>query len=194
RPASVRQVFYRMTTLPVGVEKTEAGYRCVQRRLLALRRAGIVPYGWVSDNTRWRVKPESHGSLEAALARTQEHYRRALWDSQPVYLEIWCESDSIAGVIGTETHRWDVPLLAVHGFSSATSFCDAGQELAEAGNPGYVSSCGDYDPSGLLTPQKTEEGLRQFAPQAEIYFSRVAVTQEQIEVWGLPGRPPKPTD
>src|SRR5262249_10430396 len=62
RPASVRHVFYRMTTLPVGVEKTEAGYRCVQRRLLALRRAGIVPYGWVSDNTRWRVKPDSHGS------------------------------------------------------------------------------------------------------------------------------------
>ena len=53
-PQSVRHVFYRMTDprLPEPVEKTEHGYRRVQRRCLALRRNGRIPYGWISDATR----------------------------------------------------------------------------------------------------------------------------------------------
>ena len=44
-PQSVRHVFYLMTdpTLPVSVDKTERGYKLVQRRCVKLRRDGIVP-------------------------------------------------------------------------------------------------------------------------------------------------------
>jgi hypothetical protein len=53
-PQSVRHVFYRMTNprLPEPVEKSERGYRHVQRRLTELRRQGVVPYGWITDATR----------------------------------------------------------------------------------------------------------------------------------------------
>ena len=53
-PQSVRHCFYRMTDprLPEPVDKSDHGYQRVQRRCLALRRAGRVPYGWISDSTR----------------------------------------------------------------------------------------------------------------------------------------------
>jgi hypothetical protein len=53
-PQSVRHIFYRMTDprLPEPIDKTELGYRVVQNRLKLMRRAGAVPYGWVSDATR----------------------------------------------------------------------------------------------------------------------------------------------
>lgn len=39
-----------------------------------------------------------------------------------------------------------------------------------------------------------EQRLREFAPEAEIYFERIAVTPEQIAAWDLPTRPTKQTD
>ncbi len=45
-PVSVRHVFYRMTDprLPEPVEKTEQGYKQVQKRVVEMRRAGRLPY------------------------------------------------------------------------------------------------------------------------------------------------------
>jgi hypothetical protein len=39
-----------------------------------------------------------------------------------------------------------------------------------------------------------EEGIREFAPWADLHFERVAVTPEQIVEWQLPTRPTKRTD
>ena len=54
RPQSVRHVFYLMTNprLPRPVDKTEQGYKRVQRRCVELRRASDVPYNWIVDMTR----------------------------------------------------------------------------------------------------------------------------------------------
>src|SRR5215207_11767179 len=53
-PQSVRHVFYRMTNprLPEPVEKTDQGYAQVQDRLVKMRRSRVLPYGWISDDTR----------------------------------------------------------------------------------------------------------------------------------------------
>jgi hypothetical protein len=57
-PCSVRQVFYQASVKNIA-EKTEAGYDRVQRALVALRREGRIPYRSITDNTRWRIKPDS---------------------------------------------------------------------------------------------------------------------------------------
>ena len=46
----------------------------------------------------------------------------------------------------------------------------------------------------LNITRNTEVRLREFAPDAEIYFEKVAVTPEQIEEWDLPTRPTKKSD
>lgn len=51
KPMTVRQVFYQATVRNL-VEKTEAGYAKVQTDLVIMRRSGVLPYGWLADNTR----------------------------------------------------------------------------------------------------------------------------------------------
>lgn len=193
-PMTVRQVFYRLVSSGV-IDKTEGEYKSTVCRLLAkMRREGEVPFSWIADNTRWMRKPRTYSSLENMLRTTAEAYRRAVWDNQDAYVEIWLEKDALAGVLMEETSAWDVPLMVVRGFSSLSFLYSAAETIAEVGKPTYLYYFGDYDPSGLVIPRKIEEDLRTFAPDAEIHFRRVAVTSEQIKGLSLPTRPTKKTD
>ena len=60
--------------------------------------------------------------------------------------------------------------------------------------PAYIYHLGDFDPSGVNAGEKIEETLNELAPDAEIFFERIAVTPEQIEAFDLPTRPTKQTD
>jgi hypothetical protein len=71
---------------------------------------------------------------------------------------------------------------------------EAAAAIAYYEKPAFIYYFGDYDPSGLDIPRKVEAGLREFAPDAEIHFARVAVTSEQLDRWQLPTRPTKKTD
>ncbi len=191
-PQSVRHVFYRVTSMDL-VPKTEAGYQTIKTQLLAMRKSGRVPWGWVSDSTRWRRKPRSFGSLQEAVEHTARTYRRDIWRQAPAYVEIWCESDSIAGVIIEETEHYDVPLMVSRGFSSATYLWNSAQYIAAVGKPAYLYYFGDWDPSGKMIPEVIERGLRIHAPKAEIHFQRIAVTPEQMQEMDLPTKPAKKT-
>jgi hypothetical protein len=193
RRATVRQSFYQ-ATLRGLVEKTEAGYKKVQRMLVTLRRDGRLPWDWISDNTRWMRKPRSWDSIEDALEDTARAYRRNLWTDSNAYVEIWCEKDALAGVLLDVTRKWDVPLMVARGYSSLTFLNEAATNMAATDRPCFVYHFGDYDPSGQNAAEKIGETLREFAPGAEIRFERVAVLPWQIEAWGLPTRPTKGTD
>ena len=193
-PMTVRQVFYRLVSGSI-IAMTETEYKGTVSRLLSdMRRTGEIPYGWVADNTRWMRKGKSYSSLGQALARTAATYRRALWDTQPVYVEIWLEKDALSGVLYDVTSEWDVPLMVTRGYPSLSFLHEAARDIQEQAKPAHLFYFGDYDPSGLDIPRATEAGLRGMAPQAEIHFTRVAVTEEQISEFGLPTRPTKTTD
>jgi len=148
-----------------------------------------IPFEWIADNTRWVRKPKTFDSMEAALQNTAATYRRSLWSDAPVYVEIWCESDSIAGVISAVTYEYDVPLQVVRGFSSISYLYGAAQVIAETGKPAYLYYFGDYDKAGTDIDRSVEKDLRDFAGDAEMYFERTAITAEMILEWDLPTKP-----
>src|SRR5262245_57878297 len=91
RPMTVRQVFYQAVSAGL-IEKTEQEYKnSIGERLKKMRREGRLPYHWIADNTRWMRKPRSFGSLDEALEDASSSYRRSLWHSQDVYVEVWLE-------------------------------------------------------------------------------------------------------
>jgi hypothetical protein len=192
-PCGVRQSFYQ-TSVRGLLDKTEADYDKVQRALVAMRRSGRVPYGWIVDGTRWMHKPASYGSLEQALRRTAQTYRRAIWDEQDVRVEFWLEKEGLAGTILPVTAEYDVPLYVSRGFSSITYLSEAADDIREADKPTYIYHLGDFDPSGVNAGEKIEETLQEMAPDSEIVFERLAVQPWQIEQWNLPTRPTKPSD
>ena len=194
-PQSVRHIYYRMVVRDL-VAKTESGYDTVQIQLVKMRRAGAVPFDWITDGTRWVRRVKTYGSPAAAISDIARYYRRSVWEETPVYIECWCESDSIAGVIGEVTAEYAVPLFPAKGFSSLGFLYPSarGLQYAANGRPAHVLYVGDWDPSGKLIPEKIEEELRKHAPEADIYFRRLAVNPDQIQRLNLPGKPPKASD
>src|SRR4051794_41060120 len=66
KPMTVRQVFYQATVRGI-IEKSEAGYTKVQTDLVKMRRAGLLPYAWLADNSRWQRKPRTYDGADEAL-------------------------------------------------------------------------------------------------------------------------------
>ncbi len=193
-PATVRQVFYRLVSAGV-IEKTEAEYKNTVCRLLTIMRRGReLPFEWIADNTRWMRKPRTYSSLEDVLEQTANFYRRALWDDQDVYVEVWLEKDALSGVLYEITERWDVPLMVTRGYPSLSFLYSAADNIQDIGKPTFIYYLGDYDPSGVNIPQVVERNLHELAPGASISFQRIAVNPDQIQSMGLLTRPTKTTD
>ncbi len=220
-PMSVRGLFYALTTEGV-IAKTEAEYGTVKKLTARMRRSGEIPYTWLADATRWMRKPETFSSAEDALRRTASVYRRALWDDAPVRVEIWLEKEALAGVLVGVTDEWDVPLMVTRGYPSLSFVYSAAEAIrarAENGQRTAIYYFGDRDPSGedidraivkgigesLEAPEPTcgidvaamwaglpDDPREAFADHAD--FTRVAVTEAQIEKWDLPTRPTKVSD
>ena len=192
-PLSVRGVFYRVLSRG-GVEKSEKGYDAVQREVLKLRRTGRLPYGWIADSTRWQVTTTSWACVEDALDDVASSYRRALWRDQNVYIEVWSEKDAISSIISPSTQKWDVPLMVARGFSSETFLWETAAHIGEVNMPTFIYQLGDHDPSGVDAWRHTQKQLHEFAPEVDISFQRLAVTEAQIEELSLPTRPTKASD
>jgi hypothetical protein len=150
-PITLRGVFYRVVSAG-AVDKTEHGYRLIGRQLLKLRRSGAIRYDWITDGTRWVNKPDSYSDLDQMLEDAAASYRRDLWHSQDAEVHIYSEKDAISGVILPVTHRWDVPLGIVRGYSSESFAWSVAQSIIDAagrGKDSHIYQLGDHDPSGV---------------------------------------------
>ncbi|MBZ9604259.1 hypothetical protein [Phyllobacterium chamaecytisi] len=192
-PMTVRQTFYQCTVHGI-VDKTENGYRQVQYDLTEMRKSGWLPYDWLADFTRWERKPLTYNDVEEALRETARLYRKSLWRDADCYVEVWLEKDALAGVVYPITGMFDVPLMSARGYASLSFLHTSGTYIAGLDVPAFIYHLGDFDPSGQDAARATETSLRGFAPDAEINFTRLAVTERQIKEWALPTRPTKKSD
>jgi len=193
-PQTVRQLFYKLTAYRV-IPKTENGYKQVGYHSLQMRKLGLIPYTWLTDNTRWMRKTPSYDSIDDFLRQSRDAYRRSIWRDQESYVEVWCEKDALAGVLHEITDPYDVPLMVTRGFSSATFAYEAAQTMLEwqgQGKQTFIYYFGDHDPSGKDIPRDLQKKLRSHG--VNFNFELVAVLPEQITAWDLPTRPTKRTD
>ena len=144
-PQSVRHIFYKMTDpgLAVPVPKSDHGagngYAVVQRRMSQMRVNGSLLYSWVTDYTRRGFHVKTYGSATEFLRRTAGLYRADAWKQAESYVEVWCESRSIAGVIEDLCDELGVSLYPSGGSSSLTLVFNCAEyikgKLAETGKP-----------------------------------------------------------
>lgn len=194
RPMSVRGLFYRVMSRGL-VPKSEKGYSVVQRQALKMRRAGALPYNWITDGSRLRLQPNTWDSASQALEVTAHMYRRALWVDQAVHVEVWSEKDAIRGVVLPVTKQYDVALMIAKGFPSETFLHETAEEISGDGKAAVIYQLGDHDPSGVAAWMDIQRKLRSFVPShIDLTFERLAVTPEQIDELGLPTRPTKQSD
>jgi len=190
-PCSVRHIFYRaVVSGVVGITKDQAGYNKVQRSVLGLRRSGLVPYSHIVDNTRWRTQATVWDSPQDLLNHVASTYRRDLWSSSDYRVEVWVESDSIAGTIAGITNKWAVPLFVCRGQSSETFAYSAAADWNLSDQEPTVLYVGDHDPAGLEIENSLVDKLARFSDH-DFTFERVAVNWDQVEACDLPGTKPK---
>jgi hypothetical protein len=185
---SVRHAFYQLEGRGQLV-KTDKAYRTLQRQIVYMRKNGLLPWDWIVDSTRWMRKPTTYGSLRSMLEMQTNDFRRNLWLEQDAYVEIWCESDSTAGIIHEVTERWDVPLMSSRGFSSVTFTYESAMEIYRQhmnGKPSFIYYFGDHDKQGLHIDRAILKGLKHhLSSEVDLTFERMAITEEQIERFNL---------
>ena len=203
-PQSVRHTFYVQTDprLPVAVDKSEAGYRRVQRRLHALRESGAVPFDWIVDATRRGFHTATYRSGADFLRRVAGLYRADVWRGAATHCEIWCESRSIAGVLEADCRETATSLFPTAGFASDSLIFEAARDHVRhqgSTSRGVVLYCGDHDPSGLEIDRDAEAKLRRYIDRLGgdpdwLEFRRLAITPAQIVAYGLPTKPRKASE
>jgi len=192
-PATLRGTYYRVVSAG-AVDKTDAGYQLVGRQVLKLRRAGRLPYSWITDGTRYILAPKAWNDLDQMLEDANASYRRMLWRDQLVEVHVFTEKDAITGVISAVTRQWDVPLGVLRGYASESFAWSVGEAARATNKPVFMYQLGDHDPSGIDAWRDFERKVRAFAPDAAVSFERIAVTPEQITSMQLPTRPTKRSD
>jgi hypothetical protein len=195
RPVTVRQVFYQAVNRGLVPKSETKGYRVVQRRLVALRESGEVPYGYVVDGTRYVHGHRRYNDLDEFTTYAAGLYRKDYWANSEVNVEVWLEKDALKGVlVPTVVNECGLGLHVTRRFASITYLQEAAEEIDADGRPTYVYVLTDFDPSGVGIAEKIEEELTERAPLSDITVERLAVNREQIERWNLPTRPTKTSD
>jgi hypothetical protein len=175
------------------IEKTDPAYKALGKHLSKWRRSGQIEWSAFADSTRWHIKPPTFDSMDDALANTVATYRRNLWQTQSVYIEVWCEKDAMAGILSRAAEPFGVPVFVARGFASLSSLYGAANTFrawAEAGKRCLIYHFGDFDPSGV---EAGESMVRSFKDdfKVDVDFIRAAVTRDQIRRLKLPTRPTK---
>jgi hypothetical protein len=213
---TLRQLYYALVSIS-AILKTEAGYGKLRRVIVALREDGTIPWDWLVDHTRSVFAVRTWDGIEGLLTDSATLYRRDLMRQQDVAIQLWAESDSIGSVITQVADRYTIPTFIGRGYSARGYLWSAARDAVaahEAGKTVVILHVGDFDPSGVDIFRDVEETLRIYATavlvgrpasyvrQLEnrdhwthwLEFERLALTQEQVDEYGLPSRPPKASD
>jgi len=191
-PQSVRQIYYKVEGYGV-VDKTEAGYRRVQRQVLNMRRAGFLHYNLVTDGTRWAHGPTTFDDIDSFLENSRRAYRRDLWAAQDVKVMIWLEKEALYGVIEPVVEEYAINVFISRGFASETYLYSVTELMRQSDKLTHVYTLYDFDRSGRLASEHISNKLQEFgAPNAT--YNRLGLTTTQILEHQLSTRPPKKND
>lgn len=187
-PVTVRQMYYQL--IGKGFPKTEAFYGRTQRELLHMRQEGVLPYQFIIDNSRRRIKYPSYCNGAQALDQWMRHYRQQVWESLDTYCEIWLEKRALQAIFEEVCYEYDVPLCVTSGFSSESFIFDGVTQMKLINKPVVIFYFSDYDPSGIALSNTVKDKLTRFGVK-DFEFNRVALTQDQISTYSLSTRTTK---
>lgn len=195
-PITIRGVYYRMVVQGL-VESGDPGYHKVQGAVNDMREGEtdsgtevepMLPWEWVADNTRRVLEGPRWGSFVGAIGDPRSWFRLDMWERQPELVVVWIEKDAVAAACEPATAKWRVPLFVDRGWASRGATQKfASERLADVNKPVHVFQVGDHDPPGARIPFNLVEKLARYAPDADIAVYRLALTQGQVDEYGLSG-------
>jgi hypothetical protein len=185
QPITGRGVGYKLFVAGLIDSMARTDMLRVYRLLKEARERGIIPWGWIVDETR-SVERVSTWSDPASYARcVARSYRRDFWDQQPHRVQVWSEKGTVRGVLRPVLDEYAAGFNPVHGFTSATSAHDAAED--DDGRPLHILYVGDYDPSGMCMSEVDLPKRFERYDGDHIQLRRIALLREHVR--GLPSFP-----
>jgi hypothetical protein len=201
-PLTCRQIFYRLVGTK-GFPKTENDYSRLCEVIGRSRRAGMIPFDHIRDDGTARREFQTWSGANAFLDDIKdraEGFRLDRQAGQELRLLVMCEAGGMAPMLAQVANPYGIAVLTSGGFDSLTAKHDLALELAGVIRDGVwpeVLHIGDLDPSGVHLFSSLAEDVSamvQALSGVTPIFSRLAVTQDQVDRLGLVTAPPKPTD
>jgi hypothetical protein len=197
---TIRQLYYRLVA--AGMPNNLRMYKRLDAAMTEARWNGQIAFGAFVDRGR-RVVGVTESDLtdvddkideaNEQIRRWLTDYRKNRWENQDLHVEVWVEKQALEGVFLAPCDDNGVALAPCKGYPSLSFLDDAAERFRNATKPVKILYFGDHDPSGDDIPRSLHSNLSRMGA-GRISITRVALTQEQIEEWGLPGVPPKTTD
>jgi hypothetical protein len=185
QPVTGRGVGYKLFAIGLILSMARNEMQRVYRLLKEARERGIIPWGWIVDETR-EIERVSTWSDPAEYARcVARSYRRDFWDQQPHRVQVWSEKGTVRGVLAPVLDKYAVGFLPVHGFSSATAAHDIADDYD--GRDLIVLYVGDFDPSGMFMSEQDLPARFARYDGNHVKLRRIALAPRQVR--GLPSFP-----
>jgi len=200
-PLSDRAVFYRLLNIAdlvrndrtrVPFENNSACYDDVTNMLTRLRLDGSVPFEAIADETRPVVKWDTHRCVGDFVRRECDRFMTGYWrdllQSQPNWIELLVEKNTVASQLRQIAAKYTVPMTSGRGYSSlpprkamVDRFRASGREKL------IVVVTSDFDPEGEDIPGSFGISLRDDfgIPAEQLRIVKAALTAEQVKTMNL---------
>ena len=154
-PLTVRQIFYLMVAM-YGYEKTEKAYKRLGAHLCNARRAELIPFSHIRDDSfvsyqlrHYDDEEDFYGEIRAL----GEEFTINKLANQDVHIRVHCEASGMLQQLRRVCEPYSVPVYSCSGFDSLTAKYDLKEEISRIrtyqGKATVIMHLGDLDPSGV---------------------------------------------
>jgi hypothetical protein len=147
-PATVRAVCYQLFIRQLLPSMAKTHTNRVSAQLVYARKAGIISWEWIVDETRAMEYAGTWKDPETFASIIMDIYRRDRWALQPHRVEVWSEKGTVRGTLGQMLKDFGIHFMPAHGFTSWTQSHDAAEACRRDPRPFTILYVGDHDPSG----------------------------------------------
>jgi hypothetical protein len=180
-PASVRAVAYQLFNRKIIESMAKKCTNRVSEHLVTARKAGIVPWAWIVDESREAEYAGTWSDVDSYVNTMLSYYRKDRWTQQPHRVEVWSEKGTVRGTLAPVLRKYGVIFRNMHGFTSWTVSHDAARECRQDPRPTTILYVGDYDPSGMYM---SEVDL----PENRFAWEGVPVAIRRLAIYEEPAR------
>lgn len=197
---TVRQVFYQMAVRHI-VGLSDSGYTQVQHAIKEGRKRGFIRWDKIADRHRIPYQISMWNSVESFKGEIVTTYRKDVWQSQNVYLEVWFEKMALYDIFSNILSKYGIMIQPTVGYASVTIIHDA---VTDRFSKYKDRKCGilyfgDHDPSGVdidraIIDELQDKHIIGMMNGNTISFERKALNYEDIEKYDILPNIDKVTD
>jgi len=199
-PLSDRQIHYGLLNNPPLIHaskpnsryaNTKQSYKALTDLLTRARLEELIPMAAIADPTRpvtvWKVDPDPQVFIQRELDHLLKGYWRNLMQSQPNYLEIVGEKNTVESTVRPIAMQYCIPYTIGRGFCSLPPRAAIADRFAKSGKETLVLLIlSDFDPDGEEIAHSLARSLRDDFGIYGIEAIKVALTADHVERFNLP--------